>query len=429
MTNWLAAIAFILASLVTTSTRAQQPQMLSQFGETMGSTYSVKIFDPPADFSADWKLLVDRELRLITDHMSTYTDNSDISRFNASQSTDWFEVSPDLATVVARAIEISKQSNGVFDITLLPVVKAWSFGPGKKRQVPPSDDELAALKGTFGYQHLDVRLEPAALRKDIPGLQIDLNAIAPGYAADVIVELLQRLGAKNLFIDVGGEIRATGDKGGESWQVGIQRPDVDGYEAVVAYPLHDRAMATSGDYRSFFEYQGKRYSHTIDPRTMRPITHNLASVTVLADDCMTADATATTLSVMGADEGVAFAKQHQLDTLFMTRDADGKFTVATTGRFDSISQSIFDQTGSSDQAMSSTSMNAFMPIAIVCLCVFGLAVVGLAVGVLMGRRPISGSCGGLANKRDADGNVSCGICSNPDNACKELRERMKREVG
>ncbi len=187
-------------------------------------------------------------------------------------------------------------------------------------------------------------------------------------------------------------------------------------------------MATSGDYRSFFEYQGKRYSHTIDPRTMRPVTHNLASVTVLADDCMTADAIATTLSVLGAEEGVAFAKQHHLDTLFMTRDDSGKFALATTGQFDSISKSTVGQAGSSEKSMSSTNMNAFLPIAIVCLGIFGLAVVGLAAGVLLGRRPISGSCGGIANKRDADGNVSCGLCSNPDNACKELRKRMNREA-
>ena len=429
--NWLQRVAvasILLAFALSNAVRAAEPEMLSQYGETMGSTYSVKVFDPPADFSADWKLLIDRELRLITDHMSTYIDSSDISRFNASGSTDWFEVSPDLAKVVVRSLEIAKQSEGVFDITLLPIVKAWSFGPGKKRQVPPSDEELSSLKQAVGYQHLFARTEPAALRKDLPGLQIDLNAIAPGYAADVIVELLQQLGAKNLFVEIGGEIRVTGDKAGQTWKVGIQQPDVDGFEVAVAYPLKDRSIATSGDYRSFFEYQGKRYSHTIDPRTMRPVTHNLASVTVLADDCMTADAMATTLSVLGAEEGVAFAKQHHLDTLFMTRDANGKFSLATTGQFNSIRKPTSDQAGTSTETMSSSYMTTLMPIAIVCLCVFGLAVAGLAAGVLLGRRPISGSCGGLANKRDADGNVSCSLCSNPDNACKDLRERMNREA-
>ncbi len=200
--NWLQRIAVASVLLAFDAVRAAEPQMLTQFGETMGSTYSVKIFDPPVDFSTDWKLLIDRELRLITDHMSTYIDSSDISRFNASQSTDWMEVPPDLAKVVARSLEISEQSGGVFDVTLLPVIKAWSFGPGKKRQAPPSDDELAALKGSFGYQFLHVQTEPAALRKDIPALQIDLNALAPGYAADVIVQLLQQLGAKNMFVDV-----------------------------------------------------------------------------------------------------------------------------------------------------------------------------------------------------------------------------------
>ncbi len=424
---WTLACLLLFAGPLA-SAHGEQVPMLSLSGETMGSTFSVKVFDPPDNFPADWQLQVDRELRLITDHMSTYLDSSDISRFNASSSTDWFEVSPDLVTVVSRSLELSELSEGALDVTLLPIVKAWSFGPGKKREVPPSDEELSTLKRTVGYRHLHARMDPTpALRKDLAELQIDLNAIAPGYAVDVVIDLLQRLGAKDLFVEIGGEIRATGDKAGEAWKVGIQQPDVDGYQVAVAYPLRDRSIATSGDYRSFFEYQGQRYSHTIDPRTMRPVTHELASVTVLADDCMTADALATILSVLGPVEGLAFAKRQGLDTLFMTRTAEDKFSLATTGQFAATLPNLPASTASSTQAMATTT-TAFFPIVLVCLGIFGLSVVGLAIGALFGRRPISGSCGGLANKRDADGNVSCGLCSNPDNACKELRERMNQEA-
>jgi len=399
--------------------------MLVARGQTMGSTYAVKVFAPPADFPSDWQLLVDRELRLITDQMSTYIESSEISKFNATTSVDWIEVSDDLALVVAKAIQISKLSDGAFDITVLPMVKAWSFGPGTKRMVPPADSELDLLKGSVGYQNIEARREPAALRKKIPSVTLDLNSIAPGHGADRLVRLLEGLGAKNLFVEVGGEVRVTGDKAGTPWTVGIQQPDVAGEVVAVAYPLKDRSIATSGDYRSFFEYEGKRYSHTIDPRTARPVTHQLASVTVLADDCMTADAMATTMSVLGDKEGLDFARRVGLDTLLMIRGAGGEISMLATGAFEASLPISETNQGNKDQPMNDA--NAFLPVAIAGMVAFGLVVLAMAVGVIFGRISISGSCGGLANSRDSDGNVSCSLCSNPDNACKDLRSRMQSE--
>lgn len=402
-----------------------QPAMIEAHGETMGTSYAVKIFDPPQTLAEDWRFQIDRELRSITDQMSTYVDSSEISRFNASESLEWFPVSSSFATVVVRSLELSEQSGGAFDITVMPLVKAWSFGPSKKRAVPPTDEEIAELRKVVGYKLIDARREPPAIRKLAPQVTIDLNAIAPGHAVDRIVERLAAMGAKNLFVELGGEVRVTGSKGEKSWTVGIQQPDKMGAVVAVAYPLKDRSIATSGDYRSFFEYDGKRYSHTIDPRTGRPITHQLASVTVLADDCMTADGMATVLSVLGEAEGREFATKLGLDSLFMVRSVDKAISMTATGSFTayvSAPNTAFTSPGLASE--SKMDANSYLPIAIACMIAFGLIVCAMAIGVIFGRRAISGSCGGLANSKDADGNTSCSLCSNPADACKELRNRM-----
>ncbi len=394
-----------------------EPTMLVARGETMGTSYSVKIYDPPDSLSNDWQILLDKELRQITDQMSTYIDSSEISRFNASESLEWFTVSEGFAQVVTKAAEISELSGGAFDITVMPLVKAWSFGPAKKRQRPPAEDEIEAARKLVGYTNIEARLDPPSLRKRLPGVTIDLNAIAPGYGVDRLVAILEAMGAKNLFVEIGGEVRVTGDKSGQPWTVGIQQPDVEGEVVAVAYPLRDRSIATSGDYRSFFEFEGKRYSHTIDPATGRPVTHALASVTVLADDCMTADAIATALSVLGDKQGFEFAQRLNLDALLMVRRTDGAIQTTATGAFEPVIQV-------STKVDVAEASNSFVPIAIACLVAFSLVVAAMAIGVMFGRRAISGSCGGLANSPNSDGSTSCSLCSNPADACKVLRNRM-----
>ena len=398
------------------------PQMLVGRGETMGTSYSVKIFDPPETLSDDWQILVDKELRSITDQMSTYIESSEISRFNASTSLEWFTVSDGFAAVVSKSLEVSSLSEGAFDITVMPLVKVWSFGPSKKRQQPPSDGEIEEARKSVGYGNVEARLSPPSLRKRIPQVTIDLNAIAPGYGVDRIVAILAEMGAKNLFIEIGGEVRVTGDKAGQPWTVGIQQPDVEGEVVAIAYPVHDRSIATSGDYRSFFEFEGRRYSHTIDPVSGRPVTHRLASVTVLADDCMSADAIATAISVLGEQKGFEFAKRLGLDSLFMVRGDDGAISMLATGAFESAIKSIPKPDVA--EAANTEAANTFVPIAIAGCVAFGLVIAAMAVGVMFGRRAISGSCGGLANSQNADGSASCSLCSNPADACKELRNRM-----
>jgi len=418
---------FVVGCLATCGRAESNPPIVESRGQTMGTSYMVKVFNPPDPFPQDWRERVDKELRSVNDQMSTYLESSEISRFNLSQSTQWFTVSPETAEVVAKSLEVFDQSHGAFDITVAPLVNLWSFGPGKRNLQPPDDRRITEELAKTGSQDIAVTIDPPAIRKLRGELTIDLSAIAKGHGVDRIVKLLTAMGAENVFTEIGGEVRVTGDKGGTSWTVGIQKPDVAGEVVAVAYPLKDRSIATSGDYRNYFESAGVRYSHTLDPRTGRPVQHNLASVSVLADDCMTADAWATALNVLGPVEAEKLANELRLDCLLMVRSDSGAITSIGTGAFSSLSSSLAaDDTRSVSNAAETTAgIRGWLVILAFCFVAFTGVLVAMAVGVLFGRRSISGSCGGLANQRDPDGSVSCALCSNPDNACRELKAKMQ----
>ena len=329
-----ATILLVLASCV--SVGCQPPEttgpasvILEAYGQTMGTTYMVKLANPPDGLPDDWKIEVDAELRRVNDQMSTYLKSSELSQFNCSTSTDWFPVSAETATVVAYALEVSKQSEGAFDVTVSPLVDAWSFGAGERTMQVPEDDRIEELLQRVGYQHLEVRAEPPALRKAIPALTVDLSAIAKGHGVDRVLQRLQALGCDNVFVEIGGEVRVLGDRGDRQWGVGIQQPDADANEVLLAFPLTDMAVATSGDYRNFFEVDGQRFSHTIDPRTGQPVEHALASVSVGAGNCMMADAWATAINVLGKEKGLAVAQRLGLDVLLIHREGERYETVAT----------------------------------------------------------------------------------------------------
>lgn len=426
------------ASGVSALAMAADPVMLESRGPTMGTLYMVKIFDPPAGLDADWQQRVDAELRRVNDQMSTYLESSELSQFNASASTDWFDVSEETAMVVAKSLEIHRLSGGAFDVTVAPLVNAWSFGPGKRNLTPPDDATIDSLQAKIGSDDIEARLDPPAIRKSRPDLTVDLSAIAKGHGVDRVVAVLNRLGADNVFVEIGGEVRVTGDKAGKPWTVGIQQPDVAGEVVAVAYPLRDRAIATSGDYRNFFEFDGNRYSHTIDPRTGRPVDHNVASVSVVADDCMTADAWATAFNVLGTEASRELADSLGLHTLIMSRNADDQVATVGTGDLAEFANPALSDLATASPVTSDLvaadaanagdqpgGMRTLAGVVLVVFVAFAVVIGGMAIGVMFGRRSISGSCGGLANKRDPDGNVSCALCSNPDNACRELKEKMQ----
>ncbi|MEX0717166.1 MAG: FAD:protein FMN transferase [Planctomycetaceae bacterium] len=304
-------------------------------GMTMGTTYSVKVDRLPSGVDAkSLQSEIDARLELVNDQMSTWRDDSELSRFNAHDGIDWFPVSAATAKVVAAARDISEQSGGAFDATVMPLVNLWSFGPEARPQKIPTDEELAAVRGHVGWRKLHVRDDPPALKKDDPRLAVDLSAIAKGYGVDVVAEYLDELKVAGYMVEIGGEVRTLGNKpDGGAWRIGIEAPLDDVRQVYDALELTGSSLATSGNYRHYFLEGGKRYSHTIDPRTGRPIEHRLASVSVVADDCMTADALATTLMVLGPDAGYDWAKKHDLAALFLVGDGE-QFEKKATPRFE-----------------------------------------------------------------------------------------------
>lgn len=305
-------------------------------GATMGTVYTVKVTALPATLSqAELQALVERELQRVNAAMSTYDPQSEISRFNQHRGDDWFPVGRDLAEIVLRARDVGARTAGAFDITVGPLVEAWGFGATGPRDSPPSGAELAAARTVIGMDRLSQRVDPPALRKSVAALQIDLSAIAKGYAVDRVAAALDAAGIHNYLVEIGGELRIRGRRhDGAMWRVGIEQPAPDGRRVQRALPMHrDGAVATSGDYRNFFETNGQRYAHIIDPRTGMPAKHQLASVTVIADNCETADAWATALSVLGTRDGYRLAENEGLAALFMEREGE-TFAERPTQAFD-----------------------------------------------------------------------------------------------
>ncbi len=410
---------------------AQTPgQMLELRGPTMGTTYSVKIFDPP-EAKEDLAFLVDQLLRNVNDQMSTYLENSEITRFNRSKSMDWFPVSEELASVVAFSQVISEKTEGAFDVTVGPLVNVWSFGPDPSTRTVPEGGVIAKLRESVGYRKLSVRVDPPALKKSVPELKIDLSAVAKGYAVDRMVALLNEQGASNVFAEIGGEVSVSGNKAGQWWKVGIQMPDAVSDSVLIAHSLNvggsdDLAMATSGDYRNYFEVDGKRYSHTIDPRTGWPIEHPLASVTVVAKNCMAADAWATALNVLGPEESLRLAKVEGLDVLLVARDETEPSGYQLRGngalkQYLTSDGNVDDAGGKAAEAGGNGRFTMFFVTAVA----FAVLLFAMSVGVLFGQRSISGSCGGVNGTKNEDGSESCSLCSSPSDACRDLRKRMK----
>ncbi len=293
-------------------------------GPTMGTTYTVKVTAAPASVdSARLRATVDDVLAQIDQSMSGYRKDSEVARFNASASTQWYDVSADLAAVVQASLDISEASDGAFDITIAPLVAAWGFGPAGEPEGLPSAEQIAQIGTTVGYRNLHVRLDPPALRKDLAALTIDLNGIAPGFAVDLLGQRLQALQIDNFIIDIGGEIRARGHNArGEAWHIAIEHP-VDTQRAPYAsVRLDGVAVSTSGEYRDYYERDGKRYSHTIDPRTRRPLDRKPGSVVVVAPSTAQADAWATALNVLGPRDGFSLATQRHLPVMFIEREGE-----------------------------------------------------------------------------------------------------------
>ena len=314
------------------------PQQCVFAGETQGTTYTVKVVAQSVSRgqeSAIRQAIGDRLAR-IDETMSTYRPDSEISRFNRFEEATPFQVSPELIEVFSLAIEVSEASQGAFDITVAPLVEAWGFGPDKKSRRAPTDEELATLRARVGYEKIAVDPARATLRKILPGVHCNLNAIAQGYTADKLAADLDRLGCSSYMVEVGGEIKAKGRNArGAPWRIGIEKPIATARAIQRVISLDNRALSTSGDYRNYYEKDGVRVSHTIDPKTGRPITHALASVSVIHDSCALADAYATALMVLGPDKGYDLAVKLNLPALFIVHQGGDAFSEKPTPSFPS----------------------------------------------------------------------------------------------
>jgi thiamine biosynthesis lipoprotein len=336
----LLIILFIVVLSVRNSYHSSSPDIRELGGTTMGTFYEVKIVNNyPSTSQPDFKHIkseIDKVLAHINGQMSTYIEDSELSQFNRYNGTGWFEASEDLVSVIAHSLVISEKSGGAFDITVGPLVNLWGFGPVERTGNPiPDEDDIKEARGAVGFEKLSVRRIPAAIKKDVGTVYVDLSAIAKGFAVDKISEYLDAAGITDYLVEIGGEIRTKGKNHlKEPWQVGISTSDGTlGIQKVVS--LAGQSIATSGDYRNYFEKEGVRYSHTIDPQTGKPVTHSLASVTVVHDNCMSADALATAIMVLGPEKGFSFALREHLSIFMIIKEGE-TFTEKMTPAFKQI---------------------------------------------------------------------------------------------
>ena len=311
------------------------PYSANLSGVTMGTTYNVRINSHyPIQEISDIRHSIEQTLDSVNGEMSTYMPNSELSRLNRSASDIWIGISDPLFRVISEAQEISLQSNGAFDITVGPLVNLWGFGPVDRVNLPPPEQKIKSILENVGFKKIHLDSRNKLIMKDLPGIYIDLSAIAKGFAVDEVARLLEnKYLIRSYMVEIGGEIHAHGiNTSGNIWRIGIEKP-VSGQRTVERIiKLDNMSMATSGNYRNYIDINGIRYSHAINPRTGKPVKHQLASVTVLHPQCMIADAWATALLVSGPESGLQLAKQYGLDTLFIVND-NGTFREQATGNF------------------------------------------------------------------------------------------------
>ena len=319
-----ASLILVTLALAACEDRSQLPEY-DLTGATMGTQFSVTLVAPPKDLDKDsLKAHIEEMLAALERRMSAYIVDSEISTFNDSRSTDWFSVSRELCELVDEALAISRLMGGAFDVTAGPLVNLWGFGPDGVRSKPPSAADIATARARVGYDKLHADCSIPALRKRNPDIYVDLSAYAKGYAVDRIADLLESKRVDNFLVDVGGELRMRGlNAQAARWAVAVEKPSATGRAVQNDFRFTDTGMATSGDYRNYFDHAGKRYSHVIDTRFGAPVSHELASVTVVSESTAVADAMATALFVLGPDEGFERARHDDIAAYFLVRSESG----------------------------------------------------------------------------------------------------------
>ncbi len=311
---------------------AAAPDVYVFDGRSMGTTWSVKLVgrNLPAEEIESLRGRLSEAIEDVNRRMSTYREDSELSRLNQAPTGEPVALSPQTMAVFTEARRIGELTGGALDVTVGPLVNAWGFGPGERAAV--DDSRIQEMLKAVGWDRIAIGAD--SVKKLVDGVYCDLSSVAKGYAVDRVAEALSELGHADYMVEIGGEVRAHGLNGeGRPWRIAIEEP-VEGERSIQrVIPLADAAMATSGDYRNFWVEDGLRYSHTIDPRTGRPVRHRLASVTVIEPTCMRADGLATALMALGEEEGFRKAQDLEVAALFQIRGPDGGFGFRSTPAF------------------------------------------------------------------------------------------------
>lgn len=294
-------------------------------GATMGTTYHLTLVKVPRHLKEpELKQSIDKLLADVNHHMSTYKEDSELSLLNQNPSTDWIPISKPLFIVLKEALRISALSEGAFDITVGPLVNLWGFGTTWMGEYLPTPQQIQQVKQSVNYQYLSLQSDPPALKKARPDLYIDLSGIAKGYGVDVIADFLEKQGISNYLVEIGGELRTKGtNPQGKAWQVAIEKPlpNIRAVQTIIS--VHEAGIATSGDYRNFFEFNGRRFSHIINPKTGEPVQTNVVSATILTtNSCMTADAWAKVPLVLGAEKALALADRENIAMYLLIKEGN-----------------------------------------------------------------------------------------------------------
>ncbi len=296
------------------------------FGKTMGTTYHIKVITGHLQKISGLKEKIDKRFEEINKSMSTYRKDSEISRFNVLKiERQKFKISRDFAQVMIKAKKLYRLTGGSWDGSIYPLVNLWGFGKSERKNRLPAKEKIASLLKNVGFHNIDL-VHGRYLLKKKASISIDLASIAKGYAVDKVAELIKKNNIKNFLVEVGGEVYASGvKKDGQCWKIGVNKPRKEApYDEIYKIvTLKDKALATSGDYRNFFEINGKRYSHILDPKTGYPVANDVVSVSIIADTCSFADGLATAAMVMGRKKG--------LELINALPDVEGMIVVRQTG--------------------------------------------------------------------------------------------------
>jgi thiamine biosynthesis lipoprotein len=330
-------LSLLSALLLVACGDSRLPQ-LELAGEAMGTTFKVVLVEPPVTAAVErLEAEIVAALQAVDQLASTWRSDSELSVFNSNPSTDWISVSATFCSVLERALDVSRSTDGAFDVTVGPLVNLWGFGPDGIVTQPPSDNAIAAARENVGFEKLATDCNMPAARKSTSSLYVDLSGWAKGYAVDQVAGLLDKSDLENYLVEIGGELRVRGHNSeGLKWSIAVEAPSTSKRVPHAILRVTDTAVATSGDYRNFFSHDGNNYSHTIDVRTGQPVAHDLAAVTVINPSTAYADAMATALLVLGPDAGPALARKLGIAGYFLVRNKTGIREI-TTPDFDQLS--------------------------------------------------------------------------------------------